>query len=183
MPDSSENLDLQIIQRTKDWVDTVVIGLNLCPFAKREIDDKRVHFCVSNAHNPQRLLASLHAELVRLEKHKSIETTLLIHPHTLQDFSHYNEYLDLFDALISDMQLEGIYQIASFHPQYRFAGTRSEDVENYTNRSPYPMLHLIREQSLAHAVATYPEINSIPKRNIDLLRSLGFDKIQALIKT
>ena len=183
MPDSPETLELQIVQHTKDWVDAVVIGLNLCPFAKREIDDKRVHFCVSSAHNPQQLLGSLHAELVRLENDESIETTLLIHPHTLQDFGHYNEYLDLFDALISDMQLDGIYQIASFHPQYRFAGTRSEDVENYTNRSPYPMLHLIREQSLAHAVANYSDINGIPRRNIALLRSLGKDTMQKLIKT
>ena len=182
MPVSPENLDLLFVQRTKNWVNTVVVGLNLCPFAKREIDSKRVHFCVSDAVNPQQLLASLHAELIRMEKDTSIETTLLIHPHTLQDFGHYNDSLDLFDALVADMQLEGIYQIASFHPQYRFAGTRSEDIENYTNRSPYPMLHLIREQSLTRAVASYPDINGIPRRNIELLRSLGVDKVQDLIK-
>ena len=183
VPASADNYDSQFVQRTKNWVDTVVVGLNLCPFARREIDNKRVHFCVSNADNPQQLLASLHAELVRLEEDASIETTLLIHPHTLQDFSHYNECLDLFDALIAEMQLEGVYQIASFHPQYRFAGSRPEDIENNTNRSPYPMLHLIREQSLERAVANYPDINGISRRNIDLLRSLGFDRLKKLIKT
>lgn len=182
MPAPPDNHDSLFVQHTKKWVSTVVVGLNLCPFARREIENKRVHFCVSSADNPQQLLASLHAELEHLEEDSSIETTLLIHPYTLQDFNHYNECLDLFDALIADMQLEGIYQIASFHPQYRFAGTRPEDIENYTNRSPYPMLHLIREQSLERAVANYPDINGISKRNIDLLRSLGFDKLQALIK-
>ncbi len=177
-----ENSESQIVQQTKDWVENVVIGLNLCPFAKHEIDNKRVHFCVSNVDNPQQLLASLRTELNRLEEDASIETTLLIHPHTLPDFDHYNECLDLFDALLFDMQLEGIYQIASFHPHYRFAGTRPEDVENYTNRSPYPMLHLIRERSLEHAVTNYPDINGIPRRNVDLLRSLGCDKMHELIK-
>jgi len=173
---------MAVIEATRQWVETVVVELNLCPFAKRELVNHRVRFFASEADNPELLLINLKAELERLESDSSIETTLLIHPHTLLDFFDYNQFLDVCDALLIDMNLEGIYQIASFHPHYCFADTNADDVENYSNRSPYPMLHLIREQSLQRAVANYPGADKIPERNIALLKKLGLTELQALLQ-
>lgn len=173
---------MNAITSVRLWVETVVIDLNLCPFAKRELLNNRIRFCASKATNPEQLLDSLHVELQRLSADQSIETTLLIHPDTLQDFHDYNQFLAAADALLIDMKYEGIYQIASFHPHYQFAGTEPDDVENYSNRSPYPMLHLIREQSLERAVANYPDADKIPERNIALLNRLGRNKMQVLLQ-
>ncbi len=174
---------MDIINSTRQWVEIVVVGLNLCPFAKRELINNRVRFCVSNADRPEQLLSSLQTELERLGDDSSIETTLVIHPYALTDFHDYNQFLDIADALLTDMELQGRYQIASFHPQYQFADTEMDDVENYTNRSPYPMLHLIREQSLENALTNYPDADKIPERNIALLKQLGHSKIQALLQS
>lgn len=171
---------MNTIKSVQDWIETVVVGLNLCPFAKHELIHERVRFCVSDADTPDQLLSSLQTELERLSHDSTIETTLLIHPHTLTDFQDYNQFLNITDALLIDMELQGIYQIASFHPQYQFAGTETDDVENYTNRSPYPMLHLIREQSLENALVNYPDADKIPERNIALLKQLGKEKMQTL---
>jgi hypothetical protein len=166
----------------RHWVETVVVGLNLCPFAKRELVNDRVRFSVSEAETEEQLLADLQAELELLNDDEAVETTLLIHPGVLQDFFDYNQFLNYVDSLLVHMELEGVYQVASFHPDYQFSGTRPDDVENYTNRSPYPMLHLIREDSLERAIAGYPHPERIPERNIELLESLGRDKLQALLK-
>lgn len=166
----------------RHWVETVVVGLNLCPFAKRELVNDRVRFSVSEAETEEQLLADLQAELELLNDDEAVETTLLIHPGVLQDFFDYNQFLNYVDSLLVHMELEGVYQVASFHPDYQFSGTRPDDVENYTNRSPYPMLHLIREDSLERAIAGYPHPERIPERNIELLESLGRDKMQALLK-
>ena len=166
----------------RHWVETVVVGLNLCPFAKRELVNDRVRFSVSEAETEEQLLADLQAELELLNNDEAVETTLLIHPGVLQDFFDYNQCLNYVDSLLMQMELEGVYQVASFHPDYQFSGTRPDDVENYTNRSPYPMLHLIREDSLERAIAGYPHPERIPERNIELLESLGRDKMQALLK-
>lgn len=166
----------------RHWVETVVVGLNLCPFAKRELVNDRVRFSVSEAETEEQLLADLQAELELLNNDEAVETTLLIHPGVLQDFFDYNQFLNYVDSLLVQMELEGVYQVASFHPDYQFSGTRPDDVENYTNRSPYPMLHLIREDSLERAIAGYPHPERIPERNIELLESLGRDKMQALLK-
>ena len=166
----------------RHWVETVVVGLNLCPFAKRELVNDRVRFSVSEAETEEQLLADLQAELELLNNDEAVETTLLIHPGVLQDFFDYNQFLNYVDSLLTQMELEGVYQVASFHPDYQFSGTRPDDVENYTNRSPYPMLHLIREDSLERAIAGYPHPDRIPERNIELLESLGRDKMQALLK-
>ena len=138
----------EIIEATRRWLETVVVGLNLCPFANRELVNNRVRFTVTTANSEQQLLKALENELGRLTRDDSVETTLLIHPQVLADFLDYNEFLGVADRLLTEMKLEGIYQIASFHPRYQFAGTDQDDVENYTNRSPYQMLHLIREASL-----------------------------------
>lgn len=171
-----------IVKTVRLWVEDLVIGLNLCPFAKRELVKNRVRFFVSEAVSEEQLLMDLHSELALLGQDDSVETTLLIHPWVLTDFYDYNQFLDYAEALLAQMKLVGVYQIASFHPQYQFSGTEPEDVENYTNKSPYPILHLIREESLEKLIADYPDSDEIPEKNIKRLEQLGRDKIQALFK-
>jgi len=166
----------------RHWVESLVVGLNLCPFAKRELVKNRVRFSVTEAVTEEQLLADLQAELELLNSDEAIETTLLIHPKVLQEFYDYNQFLSYADSLLAQMGLNGVYQIASFHPDYQFGGTEPDDVENYTNRSPYPMLHLIREESLERSIANYPDSDQIPERNIELLNSLGRDKMQASLQ-
>lgn len=173
--------EAEIINTTRKWVEDVVVGLNLCPFAKRELVRDRVRFVVSDAGTEDELLQALHAELQRLEDEPDVETTLLIHPGVLQDFALYNEFLDAADGLLVYLELEGVYQVASFHPQYQFGGTRPDDAENYTNRSPFPMLHLLREESLERAIAGYPDPEGIPERNIQRVEELGVEKMRSLL--
>lgn len=171
-----------VIGATKRWVETVVIGLNLCPFAKREVVNNRVRFTLTEAVTEEQLLIALEDELALLGKDSSIETTLLIHPAALQDFYDYNQFLDLADRLLAEMKLIGVFQVASFHPGYQFGGTNPDDVENFTNRSPYPMLHIIREASLERAIADYPDIDQVPARNVELMNRLGLEHLQKLLK-
>lgn len=171
-----------VIEAVKTWVETVVVGLNLCPFAKQALLANGVRFVVTEATTEEGLLAALQVELELLDQCSSIETILLIHPAVLRDFYDYNQFLDYADGLLIEMEREGVYQIASFHPDYQFGGTEPDDAENYTNRSPYPILHLIREASLEQAVANYPDSDKIPERNIALANSLGRDKLQALLR-
>ena len=171
-----------ITAAVRRWVETVVVDLNLCPFAGRELRQQRIRFVVSPATTEAQLLASLQTELERLETHPDTETTLLIHPRVLQDFDDYNQFLETADDLLGAMDVDGIYQIASFHPHYQFAETAAEDVENYTNRSPYPMLHLLREQSLERSIASYPATEQIPLRNIALMKRLGITRLKQLLR-
>jgi len=171
-----------ITAATRRWVETVVVDLNLCPFAGRELRRERIRFAVSPATSEAQLLASLQAELEWLETQPDTETTLLIHPRVLQEFDDYNQFLETADDLLGAMGVDGIYQIASFHPQYQFAETAPGDVENYTNRSPYPMLHLLREQSLERAIASYPDPEQIPLRNIALMNRLGIARLKQLLQ-
>lgn len=171
-----------VIRSVRHWVESQVVGLNLCPFAKRELIKNRVRFAVTEASTEEDLLMDLQAELERLNSHETIETTLLIHPKVLRDFYDYNQFLGDADQVLAQMEFDGVYQIASFHPDYQFGGTEPDDVENYTNRSPYPLLHLIREESLERAIANYPDTDKIPERNIALLESLGRDKMRALFQ-
>ncbi|ERS89839.1 MAG: DUF1415 domain-containing protein [Marinobacter nauticus] len=172
----------QVVSASRQWVEEVVVGYNLCPFAKRELVKNRVRFVVSEAENEDELLQALQSELQRLEDEPDVETTLLIHPGVLQDFFAYNEFLDAADALLSYLELEGVFQVASFHPDYQFAGTDAEAAENYTNRSPYPMLHLLREASLEAAIDHYPDVDGIPDRNIALMNELGVQKMRTILK-
>ena len=171
----------EIVESVRHWLETFVIELKLCPFAKRELAKERVRFAVSNTESAEQLLATLLQELQLLESDPDIETTLLIHPRVLQDFDDYNQFLDLVDALITQEGYAGVFQVASFHPQYRFDGTTVNDAENYSNRSPYPLLHILREASVEHQVSNYPDIGEVPQRNIELLRELGVDKLKALL--
>jgi uncharacterized protein len=169
--------DEEVVAATRDWLERAVIGLKLCPFAKTVHLKKQIRYAVSAAQTPEDLLADLVAELRTLQAADpgEIDTALLVHPRVLGDFLDYNDFLELADAAVSGEGLEGEIQVASFHPHYQFAGTQPEDIENYSNRSPYPMLHLLREASIARAVAAFPEAGEIFERNIETLRRLGHD--------
>ncbi len=166
-----------IIAATASWLEKAVIGLNLCPFAKAVHVKKQIRYVVSDATTPEALLSTLMDELQRLSdtSPEAVDTTLLIHPQVLADFEDYNEFLDVADAALEDMDLVGELQVASFHPQYQFADTHANDIENYTNRSPYPTLHLLREESVERAVEAFPEAGEIFEKNIETLRKLGHD--------
>lgn len=163
------------------WVATFVVELGLCPFARREVERRSIRYAVSDATSEERLLEELADELLLLRERPEIETTLLIHPHVLGEFSAYNDFLDYGDALLVDLAMDGEFQIASFHPDYRFAGTDPDDPENYSNRSPFPLLHLLREASVERAIASYPEVEQIPLRNVNQLRELGVPRLRALL--
>jgi uncharacterized protein len=169
-----------IIEEVRFWLQSFVIELNLCPFAKRELVKDRIRFSCTDVDSIEQLLVILRDELLRLENDLEIETTLLIHPQVLQDFADYNQFLDLADTLLEQEGFEGVVQIASFHPDYRFADTAKDDAENFSNRSPYPILHLLREASVEREVANYPDVDKIPQRNIELLRSIGAAKLKSL---
>jgi hypothetical protein len=170
------------IAATREWLERAVIGLNLCPFAKAVHVRGQVRYVVSDATDLEALLADLLHELRVLADAdpEVVETTLLIHPHVLGDFLDYNDFLDVADAAVSELDLEGEVQVASFHPDYQFAGTAADDMGNYSNRAPYPTLHLLREASVDRAVAAFPEAERIYERNIDTLRQLGHAGWRAL---
>jgi uncharacterized protein len=164
-----------IIAVTRTWVQKAVIGLNLCPFAKAVHVKGQIRYIASLAQTPGALLEALIRELELLAQAdpEKIDTTLLIHPHVLTDFLEFNDFLDVADAALEDLELDGIIQVASFHPRYQFAGTTPDDIDNFTNRSPYPTLHLLREASIERAVATFPDTATIFEKNIETLRRLG----------
>lgn len=172
----------QIIQETRDWLERAVIGLNLCPFAKPVHEAGKVGYYVSTANNPEDLLLDLGDALEQLAQTPidQTETVLLIHPWVLNDFLAYNDFLDVVDELVESMELDGLLQVASFHPDYQFSGTQADDISNYSNRSPYPTLHLLRESSIDQAVASYPDTDRIYERNIEKLQTLGHEGWQAL---
>jgi hypothetical protein len=164
-----------VIAATRRWLETAVIGLNLCPFARPVHERDRIRYVVSAASTEQELAAELAAELrfLAAADPESVETTLLIHPGVLGDFLDYNDFLDQADDVLTAAGLEGAIQIASFHPDYQFSGTAADDVSNCTNRSPYPMLHLLREASVESARASHADPSRIYERNIETLRVLG----------
>jgi hypothetical protein len=164
-----------VINAVSTWLERAVIGLNLCPFAKAVHSRGQIRYTVSEATEPEQLIQDLTEELRHLHDCDPAvtDTTLLIHPWILQDFAEYNEFLGIAELILSSMGLEGDIQIASFHPDYQFADTHRDDITNFTNRSPYPTLHLLREDSLSKAVAAYPDTDDIYKRNISTLEKLG----------
>lgn len=176
--------DDEIITATRRWLEKAVIGLNLCPFAKAVHAKGQIHYGVSAARSVDALVGDLMAALKALEAADpaAVDTALLIHPHVLGDFEDYNDFLDIADTLLDELELTGILQIASFHPQYQFAGTAADAIENYTNRSPFPMLHLLREDSVERAVTTYPDVADIPERNIVTMNRLGIEGWNDLMK-
>ena len=171
------------IELTQRWLERAVIGLNLCPFAKAVHAKGQVRWVLSDATTPEALLAQLGEELLQLRDTPAdaIDTTLIVHPQVLTDFLDYNDFLDSADALVESLGLDGVLQVASFHPVYQFAGSAPDDVENFTNRSPYPTLHLLREDSVSRAVEAFPDPDVIVERNVETLRRLGVDGWRALL--
>ena len=178
----SESNETNVIRATQRWLEHAVIGLNLCPFAKAVHVKGQIRYVVSTATATDALLDALEAELVFLRDADplQVDTTLLILPHMLGNFADYTDFLDLAEVVLRTHQLDGVLQIASFHPDYVFADAEADDVTNYTNRSPYPMLHLLREASVSRATQAYPDAAQIFERNIDTLKSLGSAGWQAL---
>lgn len=174
--------DASVIAATREWLEKAVIGLNLCPFAKAVYVRNQVRIVVSAAKHLDGFLEDLDHELDFLAEvdPETTDTTLLIHPTLLQDFLDFNDFLQLADAAVEEHELEGVIQLASFHPQFQFEGTAPDDMGNYTNRAPFPTLHLLREESIERAVATFPEADTIYERNIETLKALGQEGWQAL---
>ncbi|KGM53962.1 hypothetical protein N799_13610 [Lysobacter arseniciresistens ZS79] len=172
------------IAATRRWLQRAVIGLNLCPFAKAVHVKDRIRYVVSAATTPDALLEELASELAWLAgiDAEVVDTTLLIHPQVLADFDDYNDFLDQADAAVDALGLEGEIQVASFHPDYRFAGSADDDPGNCTNRSPYPMLHLLREASVERAVAAFPDPDAIVERNIETMERLGVEEYWRLLE-
>lgn len=176
---STLNSEEDIVATTKNWVAKVVIGLNLCPFAKPVFDAKAIRYQITEK---EQLKQKVLSELIYLDSHEEIETTLLIVAEGLANFDQYLDALDLCNELLLEHKYEGIYQIASFHPEYVFEGSAAADPANYTNRSPYPMLHILREESLDKAISTHRNVDEIPARNVQLARKLGTEKILSLLR-
>ncbi len=173
-----------VIDATRRWISLFVIELNLCPFARRVFAGEKIRYVVSEAADAARLLVDLSNEIMLLAESpiSAIETTLLIHPFVLNEFLDYNDFLGIAEKRIVDFDQEGVIQVASFHPGYRFAGADPEAAENYTNRSPYPMLHLLREESISAVNDDSDEMLEIPRRNIETLTKLGLDAIRQRLK-
>jgi len=173
MPTEAES----IIAATQRWLEKAVIGLNLCPFAKAVHVKKQIRYVVSVATTPEALLEELMNELRTLQDAdpEKIDTTLLIHPYVLTDFLDFNDFLDTVDLAVAEPEFNDEFQVASLHPQYQFAGTAPDDIENYTNRSPYPTLHLLREPSVDRAVAAFPDADQIVDNNIETMKKLGHE--------
>ena len=171
-----------VIAQTQTWLERAVIGLNLCPFAKAVHVKGQIRYVVSMATAPEALADELVRELEFLAEAnaETVDTTLLIHPHVLQDFLDFNDFLDVADRIVEELELDGMLQVASFHPQFQFENTEPDDITNYTNRSPYPTLHLLREDSVERAVAAFPEELEIASTNIATLEKLGHDGWKAL---
>ncbi len=174
---SGDVTDAMAITATCQWIERAVIGLNLCPFAKLPFTRGAIRFVVSAARCGEELADDLRDELSALAAADPLEceTTLLVHPHALADFLDYNDFLGVAEAVLIELKLDGVVQIASFHPHYRFAGMADDAPENNSNRSPFPTLHLLRESSVDRAVESGIEVDAIPERNIERLRQLGND--------
>jgi len=167
--------DSEIVAATTAWLEKAVIGLNLCPFAKAVHAKGQIRYVVSQAQTPEDLAEALVRELEFLAEASpdAVDTTLLIHPQALRDFLDFNDFLDVADGLVEELELDGILQVASFHPHFQFEGTEPDDITNYSNRAPFPILHLLREDSVERAVAAFPDELEIASNNIATLERLG----------
>lgn len=171
-----------IVLESQEWVKSVIVGLNFCPFARREVEKKSINYRVVESGTIEHYLEALIIECVNLDQNSEVETALLIFPDRLDDFEDFLDFYEFADALLMEQGYEGVYQLASFHPNYRFAESEEDDAANYTNRSPYPMLHLIREASIERVLENVVNPEEIPAENIERARALGADKMAALLK-
>lgn len=172
----------RVIQQTKKWVSQVVIGLNLCPFAAQPFEDNRIEYIVSHNNETEQDLQELAVCFSILENKVEVETILLIFPESYRSFDDYLELLYLANLLLDDLNFSGIYQLASFHPEYHFEGSEINDASNFSNRSPYPMLHILRENSVERAIKSYNHVERIPQNNVKNLQTIGFDVLQQILK-
>jgi uncharacterized protein len=172
----------EVLAATRQWLEKAVIGLNLCPFAKSVYVKNQVRIVVSDAKHTDAFLEELDRELELLAAAdpQDVDTTLLVHPTLFPDFLDFNEITGIAEEAVAEHELEGILQVASFHPRFQFEDTAEDDIANYTNRSPFPTLHLLREESIARAVEAYPEAETIYERNIETMKKLGHDGWKAL---
>lgn len=171
----------QIIAQTKSWVKDIVIGLNFCPFANKEFINETIRYVVDDSDDFEINLTTFLTELHFLDK-SEFETSLLIFPESYSDFQDYLDLVDTANDILIEFGYEGVYQIASFHPEYRFEHTKKEDAANYTNRSPYPMLHIIREASLEKAISSYENVDKIPENNEKLAREKGIKYFETILQ-
>ena len=173
----------QIIETTKLWLERFVIGLNLCPFAKHPFKNGKIRYIVFEGNDLEKLTETLLKEANELAESTPsvLETTLIMLPDVLDEFEEYLDYIEMAEFIFAEVELDGIIQLASFHPDYQFEDTEPTDVENYTNRSPFPMLHLIREDSVTRAIEAYPEIGSIPENNIETMNNLGLTRVKQML--
>lgn len=176
--------NFEVIDRTRTWIADFVIQLNICPFAGHPFEEESIGYDIFDGTDVEKGLMAVGMQLAILETTpvSEMETALIIFPNMLEDFEGYLEFLEMSQTLLLDLKLEGIFQIASFHPKYQFAGTEKDDISNYTNRSPYPMIHLLREDSVYAARQHHKDIDSIPQRNIDLLESMSRAEVEKYSK-
>lgn len=170
----------QVIEQTKTWIKEVVVGCNFCPFAAKELKLGRIYYQVVRSADFKKGLEALAIEFERLDDEEEIETTLIIFPDDFADFYHYLELTDLAEKFLKKQKRQGVYQVASFHPEYLFAGSTKVDPANYTNRSVFPMLHLLREASLTAALEQFPHPEKIPQNNIEFARTKGLEFMKGL---
>ncbi len=170
-----------VLEATRAWVETFVVARNVCPFSGREVARDSIRYVAVEAGDQERALHRLVAECERLDDHPEVETTLLVLTPGLEAFDDYLDFLAVAEALLADQGYEGTYQLASFHPDYCFEGAEQEDPANYTNRSPWPMLHLLREAGLERALEHYPDPEAIPERNVAAMRALGEPALAAAL--
>ena len=175
--------DVEIIDMTKMWLSRFVIGLNLCPFAKHPFKNEKIRYIVHRGVDLEELTAILLEEMKLLvaETPSVIETTLIIIGDALPNFNEYLDYINMSNFILEEVDMDGIIQLASFHPQYQFEGTDIVDAENFTNRSPFPMLHLLREASIDRAIEEYPDIDNIPEKNIETMEKLGYSRVKEML--
>ena len=169
------------IKQCKSWLDKVVVKHNFCPFAKREVDNNTVRYVLSEAEGPEKLLYRLMDECQCLENNPETETTLIVIEKAFEDFEEFLDLVALSEQLMADSGYDGVYQLANFHPDYCFEGVTENDASNYTNRSPFPMLHLLRSGSLEKALENYPEPEQIPEKNIESCRQAGADYFEKIL--
>lgn len=173
--------DELVTTQTIKWVNDFIVGFNVCPFAKREIERESVRVVVLRSKKLQVALEELMAEVQWLDENPETETTLLVFPTLFSDFHRYLDFVDMAEGLMLEQECEGVYQLATFHPDYCFSGAEPDDVSNYTNRSPYPMLHLLREASVEKAIEFYGDTDVIPEQNIEKMDELGKDKLESIL--
>ena len=174
--------DMLCVKQTIQWIQDFVIQLNLCPFAKYEMDNDLARMTASQAQTLEQAMIDFMTEIKCLDDHTDIDTTLLIFPNCLHDFFDYLDFVDRAESKLAAANYEGIYQLATFHPNYCFEGVEASDPSHYTNRSPYPMVHILREEQLEKAIDYYGDTSTIPENNITCLQTLGIAQIEQMMK-